>query len=218
MQEETEDTSTKSAESTPETEVTADANTDTANEVSGDTDKTPTTDSETEKSGTGNNDTGAGDAVKAKKRVQFSVRTDAGNKEYFDTIWAEIKKTNPDATADEVLTFIFELSRMASVQLPALNKENEELKRQVSFLKTEPPKEKIVEKEVVKEVPVKLEANQVLVSFDPKLMDMIRKCRPFLKKKKILEWNNDSEFVSQLVSKSTLKFLKYHCDDILNPL
>ncbi len=200
---ETTETVKNNAETNPATTVTDNGNSETSKDSNAKVD-------ENEETGSGNNKTASGNSESKVQRVQFSVRTVKENKEFFDEFHRRIKQQNPEATADHALSLLFEMAEQA-LHIP-------DLMAKIQALESRQPEIREVPKEVVKEVPVKLLDNQALITFDDKMIEMIRKCRPFLKKKSVLTWENDAEFISKLTTASIRKFLLLHCDNVINPL
>lgn len=201
---ETTETEKNNAESIP-------ATTDTASDVSETKNDNSDLASDATETGSGDNKPASGNTETKVVRVQFSVRTNKENKEFFDDFHKRLKQQNPDATADQTLTLLFDLAEKAVTNIP-------ELIEKVHQLESRKPEIKEVIKETVKEVPVKLQQHQVLIEFDEGMIEMIRKCRPFLKKKSVLTWDSDAEFISKLTTAGIKKFLLLHCDNIINPL
>lgn len=205
-----ENTGSENTETLKNNAESTSTNTDTTSDVSETANDNSDFASGSTETGSGDKKTASGNTVTKAERVQFSVRTNKENKRFFDEFHDHLKKTNPDTTADQALTMLFDMASQAS-HIP-------DLLKKVEILENKAPEIKEVIKEVVKEIPVKLEPSQVLIGFDQGMIDMIRKCRPFLKKKSVLTWDNDAEFMSKLTTASIRKFLLLHCDHIINPL
>lgn len=84
------------------------------------------------------------------------------------------------------------------------------------------PKEKIVEKEIIKEVvketPTPLKENQVVFTFHPEVQRNARKVRPFMLKDQILKSPTPEAQIDEFLNYAAKYFMRHKYDNIINPL
>lgn len=77
---------------------------------------------------------------------------------------------------------------------------------------------KVVEKEVIKEVPVQLGENQVIFTFLPEVQKNARKVRPFMLHDRVLTSTTPDKQIDEFLNHAAKYFMRHKYDHVTNPL